>query len=306
MNYFTSDLHLGHNRILDFERGDKFKTIVEHDNFVISVLEKRLKKDDVLYNLGDFCFKNVSNEILERYRKLPCKKVIILGNHDTYNKIEEMQIFDEIHRTPIFLTKRILLSHEPEMCSPYVLNVHGHLHSSLIDSTNHINANIYIQNYNLVSEKMINKMLGKLPEFNDTFGTEWYFKDMIFFKSGSDKVLKESGKIDVEKTLELWENTYDIKEVGDEIIELKKIGQREKESLYRDRENNYYIGVWNNDEKKDIIKKVNILIINPEDNKDYHEGLERWEKIYINGKKYSKMFPRSKNSEKYLYIKREI
>ena len=303
MNYFTSDLHLGHNRILDFERGDKFKTIVEHDDFVMSVLEKRVKKDDVLYNLGDFAFKNVSDEILERYRKLPCKKVIILGNHDTYNKIEKMQIFDEIHRTPIFLTKRILLSHEPEMCSPYVLNIHGHLHLSYLDSENHLNVNIYMQNYNLISQKYVDKKLGHLEEYNNCFGAEWYYDKYIFLKAGDDKVLTDDFKIDKEKTEELWKNTFEIKEIDGEETDLKKIGNRKEKSLWIDRNGNYFISHWDMVDKREKIEKANIEIKELDNNRDNYADFERWDRIYINGKKYKKMFPKAKNSEKYMFIK---
>ena len=303
MNYFISDLHLGHKNILNFERGDKFKTVEEHDEYIISMLEKRIKSGDTLYNLGDFCFGEVSEGILERYKNLQCKKILIVGNHDRPNKLEELGIFDEIHRNPIFLTRRILLSHEPEMCSPYVLNIHGHLHSSYLDSENHLNVNIYMQNYNLISQKYVDKKLGYLEEYNNCFGAEWYYDKYIFLKAGDDKILTDDFKIDKEKTEELWRNKFEIKEVDGVEIELKKIGNRKEKNLWVDRNGNYFISHWDMVDKREKIEKANIEIKELDNNRDNYADFERWDKIYINGKKYRKMFPKAKNSEKYIFIK---
>lgn len=304
MNYFTSDLHFGHHRIIEFER-DRFKTIEEHDDFIMSKIEQRVKAGDTLYNLGDFGFGSLSDDIIERYRKLPCKKVLICGNHDTYNKIVNLGVFDEVYKNPIFLTRRILLSHEPEMCSPYVLNIHGHLHASYLNSDNHVNANIYMQNYNLLSEKAVNKKLGKLPEFNNGFGAEWYYSKYVFTKEHNDKVLNEDGSINVEETLKYWENFFEEMELADGTKkELKKVAGRELNTLFKDRNDNFYIGVWDSENKKNVITPTDIEIVSA-DNKGYVANCERWEKYYVNGKKWGKMFPRAKNEERYLYIKKE-
>ena len=61
--FITSDWHLNHSDcdgrfgILNFERGSKFSTIQEHDEYIVSLVEKWLKKlgeDDTFYFLGDF------------------------------------------------------------------------------------------------------------------------------------------------------------------------------------------------------------------------------------------------------------
>ena len=53
-------------------------------------------------------------------------KVLILGNHDRRRDYEG--IFDEIYAGPLFISERILLSHEPVPGLPFCLNIHGHDH----------------------------------------------------------------------------------------------------------------------------------------------------------------------------------
>ena len=44
------------------------------------------------------------------------------------DKYEDNHLFDEVYEGPVFISEKILLSHEP-IDSPYALNIHGHDHS---------------------------------------------------------------------------------------------------------------------------------------------------------------------------------
>ena len=312
MKYFISDTHFGHKRILEFERGNKFKTIEEHDNFIMSVIKERVKKDDILYHLGDFGFgikyhcdnDEYFKKIINEYKNLPCRKIIVIGNHDKANEIESLGIFDEIHRVPIFITNRILLSHEPEMVSPYVLNIHGHLHNSHLDSENHLNVNIYETKYSLVSEKAINKKLGKLEDRNEKFLFEWYKDLYVFDNKADDRVIDENGKIDVKATIDLLDKQRKEVEIDNKTLKLKKIALKENKSLYLEDDGDYYIGEWNKEEKAESINRVNIKIIENE-KKDFIEDYERWDRCWVNGKRLSRLFKKASNDEKYLFVKIE-
>lgn len=299
MQYFISDTHFQHFNILDFERGDKFKTVEEHDNFIMSLIESKVKKEDTIYHLGDFVFGEPS-EFLDRWKKLPCRKVLILGNHDKYEKL--LPYFDEISRVPIFLARNILLSHEPERVSPYVLNVHGHLHYSYLDSPNHLNANIYMTNYKLLTFKEIESLAGKLPPKNDNFMFEWYnaqehLQVFLTNKNETDKVLDENNKIDFEATKELLANKYDKKKLENgEEIEVKRIAKRKYEILYEDKQKQNYIGRWSELEKREIIEKcVAVELSSPS------RITERWEKCWVNGKSIAKLFPQEKDTVKFVF-----
>lgn len=51
--YFCSDFHFGHVKIIEFERQD-CSSIEEHDERILSTLEKLLFATDEMYFLGDF------------------------------------------------------------------------------------------------------------------------------------------------------------------------------------------------------------------------------------------------------------
>lgn len=97
----------------------------------IDILKMCCHKNDTLIFLGD-----IGNP--EHLRQLKCYKVMIAGNHDIgLTKYEEY--FDEIYGGPLFVSDRILLSHEPMPEMPYVLNIHGHDHGGRNISNNHLN-----------------------------------------------------------------------------------------------------------------------------------------------------------------------
>ena len=93
--YFTSDLHFGHSSILFFHpqrreaagitleelHADRKAAIAKHDEWLIDLWNKTVRREDVVYILGDFCLgnKEYTEKILKRLRG---KKFLIEGNHD--------------------------------------------------------------------------------------------------------------------------------------------------------------------------------------------------------------------------------
>ena len=199
MDYFISDTHFSHERILEFERWE-FLSIEEHDQYIISKLSK-LTKNDTLYHLGDFGYP--SDSLLADWSKLKCKKIIILGNHDKRKSVLQ-PYFDEISAVPIFYKERILLSHHPLPVTKGTLNVHGHLHGAILaDLENYLCVSAKLIRYIPISEKNIMKHLIKLKKDSNKFGEEWYFE---YFKriqpectTVSKEQLTELAKADREK-----------------------------------------------------------------------------------------------------------
>lgn len=85
------------------------------------------------------------------------RKILIMGNHDqSVNRFEPY--FDEIYTGPLFIGKKILLSHEPVYGLSWCLNIHGHDHSNIEaykDGCKHINLAANVCGYTPVN-------LGKL------------------------------------------------------------------------------------------------------------------------------------------------
>lgn len=87
--WFSSDPHYGHKNIV---RGESewesksacrnFDTLIEHNTTLIENINKVVKKDDIMYMLGDWAFGGKQN-IYEFWNALNCKNIhLCLGNHD--------------------------------------------------------------------------------------------------------------------------------------------------------------------------------------------------------------------------------
>lgn len=131
--------------------------------------------------MGDFGYdvhskkgsKELDKTVRERWKKLPCKKILIRGNHD---QSWVKDLFDETYETPVFYngSRRILLSHEPFPTSPGVLNVHGHLHGAILSLNNHYCISMHMVNYQLLTSKALFRKLGELPKDSIKFMEEWW------------------------------------------------------------------------------------------------------------------------------------
>lgn len=83
MNYYISDLHIGHTNALAFD-ARPFKTIEENDETIKNNWNSVVGLDDDVYLLGDISWYG-STKTLEYYSQLNGRIHLIKGNHD--NKI---------------------------------------------------------------------------------------------------------------------------------------------------------------------------------------------------------------------------
>lgn len=197
--YVISDLHFGHENILKFER-TRFSNIEEHDAFIIESINKVVKVTDILWILGD-----IGN--LDKVRLLNGQKKLIMGNHDKKSKQEYLGFFAEVYNTPIYLNKRVVLSHEPIQVNHSVLNVHGHLHGSILDSINYLNVSVTQVDYYPVNIDKFASMLEKLPKESTNFLEEWYSNLYKFTIIGrNDVVTDTNGRILLEQSKSHREN----------------------------------------------------------------------------------------------------
>lgn len=124
------------------------------DGWQIKRINSKISKNDTLIILGDILDLNYKFECVSKLRA--GRKILIMGNHDTgasnYKRnfaktsatiwdegkkyvfvnevpsINDNHLFDEVYEGPLFIGKRILLSHEP-INFDFALNIHGHVHS---------------------------------------------------------------------------------------------------------------------------------------------------------------------------------
>ena len=80
MILYTADLHFGHANVIRFDHRP-FNDVDEMDYTLIQLWNGRVQKDDQIYIVGDFCYRNSKPE--EWYlRQLKGHKHLIIGNHD--------------------------------------------------------------------------------------------------------------------------------------------------------------------------------------------------------------------------------
>lgn len=212
MKYFTSDPHWGHKNSLKWAR-TQFKDVHDMDSFLIQKHKewaKKLSKEDEFWCLGDL----FSHDYLWVYNIFNCKTVLVLGNHDKQADIEKLKLyFDEVYEYPVWISKKMCISHEPVNMFDDSINVHGHLHGNIIDKPNYVSACLEVNDYEIVSEKQVVNRFSKLPKYTRKHMyapyTEW---EKVLVRPENDLILKPDGHIDLSA-----------------MRALKKIEEREKE-----------------------------------------------------------------------------
>jgi len=82
--FFTSDTHFGHKACLEHD-GRPFSSIEEMDSRIIEEWNKQVAKNDIVWHLGDFCFRS-DKPAYWYLRRLNGSINLVLGNHDKQGK----------------------------------------------------------------------------------------------------------------------------------------------------------------------------------------------------------------------------
>ena len=219
--WITSDTHFYHNSITRLERYmlDKsgysyIQTVEQYNEMVLRNINMCVHKDDTLYILGDFCFGSFE-QVKEMYSRIRCHVILILGNHDHYTVAEGKKRagIKEIYEGPIYMPGskgKVILSHYPvkeAYHNPYVFNLHGHLHGSVLakDMGNFINVAIGVNNFEpLRLDKLIDKALNSVKSRHERWLEEWFAEGYQFIARDKDDIVTDSsGRIKLEETKEL-------------------------------------------------------------------------------------------------------
>lgn len=137
--WFTSDTHFGHNNILKF-CNRPWNTVEEMDEALINNWNSVIKKDDIIFHLGDFAFAQNWRwkEIIER---LNGNIYLILGNHDVvrYPGDSIMQLFKGVYQQLLLKIDgfKVYLNHYPFLCyagtyrgpETATIQLFGHVHT---------------------------------------------------------------------------------------------------------------------------------------------------------------------------------
>ena len=125
--WFTSDCHFGHEKIIGYTNRP-FKNVDHMNEMLIKNWNSRVKEEDVVFHIGDFCYKRSQVSYKKFADRLNGKIIFIKGNHDDTNDVNTPIIDITIRHGG----KTILLIHRPEDSSPFYtdLVLCGHVHNA--------------------------------------------------------------------------------------------------------------------------------------------------------------------------------
>ena len=171
MDYFTSDLHFNHDKPFIFkERG--FETVKEMNEAIINNFNKKIGPEDSLYILGDVVIGDVEDGI-GYLSRLPGKKYIIIGNHDSeakvemYNTVPSVTVLGYGYNYKYSEKKKFFLSHYPcctenfsmeeqkgkkvftKPLAKLTINLSGHTHSKELWDNRTMSYNVAVDAHNM-------------------------------------------------------------------------------------------------------------------------------------------------------------
>lgn len=112
--YYISDIHFNHSNVIKFDCRP-FLTVKEMEETIVENWNNRVKANDIVYIVGDFCW-SLEDEWIRILNKLNGRKMLVRGNHDIKkmsnklkNKFIKVSDYEEIKDNG----RRIILSHYP-------------------------------------------------------------------------------------------------------------------------------------------------------------------------------------------------
>lgn len=166
--YFSTDWHIGHENVLQFDNRP-FKTIEEHDETIIANYNAIVQPDDDFYYLGDM-FMNKNKRAEGFLQRMMGNKFFIRGNHD-HRDVRKLfakygTYLDE-QRMITVEGQEIVLNHFPmrtwNKSHKGTWHLYGHHHGKIESEPwgRSMDVAINIWDYKPVSFETINRILSK-------------------------------------------------------------------------------------------------------------------------------------------------
>ena len=168
MNLYISDTHFGHANVIKFDQRP-FRDVDEMDWTMLETWNSRVRPEDDVWFLGDFCHKSNRSPVWYLSR-LTGKKHLVLGNHDQVllDNPEALSYFESVDQIKIIKDRfknekvEVTLCHYPILEWHHKMHgtwhVHGHIHTDtgetfeiLSQFEKALNAGAPINNYMPVS-----------------------------------------------------------------------------------------------------------------------------------------------------------
>jgi calcineurin-like phosphoesterase family protein len=159
--WFSADQHFSHANIIKYANRP-YASAEEMDEALIANWNSVVGPDDLVYVLGDFCFKGRSPDFY--LRRLLGDKILILGNHDKENVVRASK-FKEVHKLlRIFVDgHHIIMSHYAmrvwDMSHHGSWHLYGHSHGKLPGSGRSFDCGVDCWNYFPISYDTVRKTM---------------------------------------------------------------------------------------------------------------------------------------------------
>lgn len=177
MNFFTADLHMGHDRIIKYANRP-FQNVQDMDEAIIRNWNAAITPYDTTYIVGDFSFHKDQDKTISILNRLNGAKHLVLGNHDkglnsnVLSRFASVHDYYELHMPPddMYLRGQMIVMFH------YALKVwnrshrgsyhlYGHSHHTLPDDSNSLSIDVGIDgnsyNYTPISYTQIKKIMAK-------------------------------------------------------------------------------------------------------------------------------------------------
>ena len=171
--WLTADWHLGEGRFDLMQR--PFKTILEHNKTIIDRHNEVVKKDDLVYVVGDVVYQKAAEPdlVMRWLNHMNGRKILIRGNHDRVFSDEQFAPYFEsvipdgegleleIEGIPCYIT------HYPTQGRADRFNLVGHIHGAFKFQLNMLNVGVDVHHFRPVNFKEIPFYLRAITEFYD-------------------------------------------------------------------------------------------------------------------------------------------
>lgn len=132
--FFTSDLHALHKRIVELSDRHNVTTAEEHTEWLIELWNKQVRPRDKVWHLGDFCFSRKPEDWIKILSRLNGQKFFIKGNHDSGEALRGARVTWYEYKRLKREDQEFVLFHFPiaswDKQRFWSIHLHGHSHGN--------------------------------------------------------------------------------------------------------------------------------------------------------------------------------
>jgi calcineurin-like phosphoesterase family protein len=166
-SWVFTDPHFNHHRLVEWgDRPEGFEALIDAN------WKLRVGPTDVVYCLGDVCFKGQAEAHAKYIQGNPGYKILIVGNHDKQKEAWYLSHgWNEVHTELMLQAKvngrhtRLLLTHVPVPDDgKWDMNLHGHFHNNFHRLQEAEMKAIYTKRHLLLSLEAVNYDFVKMDD----------------------------------------------------------------------------------------------------------------------------------------------